>query len=210
MPSPASAEPIPGQDILALLETSEIPEIEWEHGDDLCDCTFQRIGTWTNPYIGRSLKVRLCCIWAEIYKQYPQFVQEIPAYYDLSKKTYESKPRDWDAEDSDMPKALWHRHVAVLTRTPLTRVRELLDGQEPPKAIGKKQDMTQPETKGEGKDTEQRPEGVVISKGHQFAIEEIMRQKNALDMQLAEIMREAGLTPGKTYRISRDGVATEA
>ena len=125
----------PGQDILCLLATAGIPEEVWEWGDDLCDCTFQRIGDWTNPYIGRTMRVRLCCIWAAIYKQYPQFVQEIPAYYDRNKDAFQPKPMAWNSEDEDMPVALWHRQVAVELGVPLEKVRKLLAGQDPPKRV---------------------------------------------------------------------------
>ena len=74
----------------ALLFTGQIPEIDWEHGDDLCDCTFQRIGYWTNPYLARTMEVRLCCIWKILAEQNPEIaalMQEIPAYDDYN--------RDW-------------------------------------------------------------------------------------------------------------------
>jgi hypothetical protein len=126
---------IPGQDILAVLETAGIPEENWVHGDDLCGCTFQRIGMWTNPYIGRTLKVRLCCIWAKLYAMFPECVQEIPAFMDYNNgDRYIAKPAPWDG-DTDMPKALWHRQMAVQMGLPLEDIRRILDGQEPPKAV---------------------------------------------------------------------------
>lgn len=101
--------------MLALLQAVEILESAsvWEHGDDLCDCTFQRIGNWYNPYLGEMLEVRLCCIWAEIYKQYPQFV-----------RIFSTDPAEWNGE-SDMPKALWYRQQAKVRGVPLAEVREL-------------------------------------------------------------------------------------
>ena len=135
-----SEEILPGQDILALLASSTIPEMQWENGgDDLCDCTFQRIGFWTNPYIARTLKVRMCCIWADIYKRYPQFVQEIPAFtdYRVSDHTYDPRPWEWNSVDSDMPRWLWHRQLAVEEGLPLATIRKMYEGQEPPKAVGK-------------------------------------------------------------------------
>ena len=125
----------PGQDILALLGTG-IPEENWAHGDDLCDCTFQRIGLWTNPYIGRTLKVRLCCIWAKIYAMFPECVQEIPAFMDYNNgDRYVPAPAPWDSEDEDMPVALWHRQEAVRLRLPLPQVRKLLQGQASPRKV---------------------------------------------------------------------------
>lgn len=121
---------------LWMLDT--IPEAPWVHGDDACDCTFQRIAIWTNPYLGRSLQVRLCCIWREIYGQYPQYVREVPATYDPDKEAFTTGiPADWDG-DHDMPRHLWHRQVSVQLGIPLSQVRKLLEGQEPPKAVGKK------------------------------------------------------------------------
>ena len=126
----------PGQ----VTQGGVIPEERWVHGDDLCDCTFQRIQEFTNPYIGRTLRVRLCCMWAEMYKQFPQFVQDIPAFNDYNKgggvrDEWVNKPTAWNAEDSDMPRALWHRQVAAEMGMPLGTVRRLLEGQAPPKAV---------------------------------------------------------------------------
>ena len=99
---------------LAILAgTSILPEVHWLHGDDLCDCWFQRIGEWTNPYIGRTLRVRLCCLWGELYKQYPQFVQEIPASYDSNRHQWAAEPRAWDSAEASMPLPLWYRQLAV-------------------------------------------------------------------------------------------------
>ena len=39
-------------DFVAHAFSDNIPGVEWEYHDDLCDCTYQRIGFWTNPYIG--------------------------------------------------------------------------------------------------------------------------------------------------------------
>lgn len=91
--------------MLALEQALEIleqvkPAEAWDAQDDLCDCVFQRIGRWTNPYIGETLEVRMCCIWADIYKQYPQYV-----------RVTRSEPAIWNGE-FDMPKAIWHRQLA--------------------------------------------------------------------------------------------------
>lgn len=120
----------PGHNILG----GEIPEIRWIHGDDLCDCTFQRIGEWTNPYIARTMRVRLCCIWSELYKQYPEHVQEIGAYYDENEDRFETEPMEWNGE-SDMPPALWHRQLAVMRREPIEKIRHKFEGLEPPKGV---------------------------------------------------------------------------
>ena len=112
----------------------EVPEIRWQHGDELCGCVFQRIGDWTNPYIGRTLRVRMCCIWAELYKDYPEFVQEIPASYDWNTGLFQDEPQEWNGEE-DMPESLWHRQLAVMSGMELDEVQEKFEGQLPPKGI---------------------------------------------------------------------------
>lgn len=126
---------LPGQDILGFLSATAIPEVNWQYGDDLCECTFQRIGMWTNPYIARTLKVRLCCLWAKLYAMFPECVQEIPAFMDYTDgDRYEPKPQKWNG-DTDMPRHLWHRQMAVELGIPLPNVRKLLAGKKPPKAV---------------------------------------------------------------------------
>ena len=110
-----------------------IPEVRWRHGDDLCDCTFQRIGFWTNPYLARTLEIRLCCMWKKLDEQYPGLMREIPAFTDYNNgDRYVEEPTLWNGE-SDMPVALWHRQIAVLTGMSLSDIREKFAGQEPPK-----------------------------------------------------------------------------
>ena len=114
-----------------LMDT--LPEIKWQHNDDLCDCTFQRIGEWTNPYIARTMRVRFCCVWAEILKDYPQFVEEIPAFYNYNTEEFQDEPFEWDSEDADMPRALWYRQIQTITGKPLEEVRERFHDKEPPR-----------------------------------------------------------------------------
>ena len=128
-------EILPGQDILGLLETTGIPEIQWDPYDDLCDCIFQRYQWMTNPFLGRTMEVRLCCIWAELYKQYPQFIREIPASDDQNANQYRPEPREWQAE-FDMPRSLWYRQLAVQHGLPLETIRKMYEDEEPPKARG--------------------------------------------------------------------------
>lgn len=211
---PASAAPIPGQDILAFLETSGIPEENWTHGDDLCDCTFQRIGFWTNPYIGRTLKVRLCCIWAKVYAMFPEYVQEIPAFTDYNHgDSYVAKPAPWDGE-TDMPLHLWHRQLAVEMHLPLSAVRELVAGQEPPKAVRAKEVSV--ETHDNGTSV-----GVLGAKAltvtqrvalmaTQATISQLLSQVAQAQQQLQTILREAGLDPDKQWRMSPTGEMFEA
>lgn len=132
----------------AAILTSQIPEIMWIHGDDECDCTFQRIGEWANPYIGRTLRIRLCCIWAELAKQYPQFVQEIPAYYDGNTGRYVTEPAAWDSETDAMPYTLWYRQLAAQQGISIADVRANYEH--------RKHERPQAVEKGEGR--ESRPE----------------------------------------------------
>ena len=125
--------PLLHADVLAAM--GNVPEVHWLQGDDLCDCTFQRVGEWTNPYLGKTLRVRLCCIWGEIYKQYPQFVQDIDAYYDLNRHEWVPEQREWDSTDSDMPLALWYRQEAIREGKPLQDVRDAADKSLRPRAV---------------------------------------------------------------------------
>lgn len=115
----------------ALLSGTEsaLP-IHWVQGDDLCDCMEERIGEWTNPYTGHTLQVRLCCIWKKIYAMFPQFVQDVPAYYNVNLNEWVKTPAEWDSEDMDMPLGLWYRQVARQTGKPLSQVRAELKGKD--------------------------------------------------------------------------------
>ena len=127
---------LPGRDILGLSALQSIPEIVWTHGDDLCNCTFQRIGEWTNPYLARTLRVRVCCIEAQLYKEYPQFVHEIPGYYDENTDEFRVKPQVWNA-DHDIPKHIWHRQMAVMEGITLDQARKLAEHVPPPPPVPK-------------------------------------------------------------------------
>lgn len=126
---------------LALLGlTEQLPEIRWQHGDDLCDCTFQRIGWWTNPYLGRTLEIRLCCAWKKLGEMFPevgQYIREIPAFDNYNTGRWETEPAAWDG-DYDMPRALWHRHLAAKTGKPLEQIRREYDHLMPPRGKPKK------------------------------------------------------------------------
>lgn len=120
--------------VMAAMSADGGPDMEWLHGDDLCDCTFQRIGWWTNPYLAETLLVRVCCIWAELYKQFPQFVQTIHAYNDPNSGTYITTPQEWDA-DHEMPRHLWHRQLARKAGKSLADIRRMFKGETPPQAV---------------------------------------------------------------------------
>lgn len=127
--------PVSNVSLLSIVLGAEIPNIEWVHGDDLCDCTFQRIGEWTNPYIGETLRVRFCCIWEDLFKKYPQFVQRIHAYFDG--KSFHTGAMRWNVEEAAMPRALWHRQLAHVTGKSLGDIREEFNGQKPPGPVVK-------------------------------------------------------------------------
>ncbi len=120
---------------LAALAAAQLPEVRWVHGDDLCDCTFQRIGEWTNPYLARTLRIRLCCVWKVLAEQYPEHVQEIPGFYDENRDEFVTVPMEWNAEDADMPRALWYRQIQAQTGVSLDYIRREYDGQEPPTRV---------------------------------------------------------------------------
>lgn len=122
-------------EMAVLDQLDQIPEVPWFHGDDQCDCTFQRIGMWSNPYIGRTLEVRLCCIWGKIYDQYPEFVREIPASFNQNTKQYDRESIAWNAEDADMPRYLWVRQAARITGVPVAEVRNILADKQPPSRV---------------------------------------------------------------------------
>jgi len=107
----ATLDPQARTDILAALFAGAFPGEFWDCQDDKCDCTYQRIGMWTNPYLAETLEVRMCCIWAEIYRQYPQFVRVTPAFLDGNAKAWVTEPREWDGE-AEMPKSIWYRQIA--------------------------------------------------------------------------------------------------
>lgn len=123
---------------MVMAEVLMVPEDEWEHGDDLCDCDFPRHGDWSNPYTGRTQRVRICCLYAELEKLFPQFFQHIDAFYDENSKEYIAGTKDWNGED-DMPVHLWYRQLAKRTGMSLPEVRRAYAGQSPPKGNPRKQ-----------------------------------------------------------------------
>lgn len=106
--------------MLALEQALEIIQAQetWNVNDDLCDCTYQRIGYWNNPYIGETLEVRLCCVWAELEKQWPQFFRRT-----------QIEPAKWNGE-ADMPRSIYHRQLAKLNGMSVSEAREM--GLDPP------------------------------------------------------------------------------
>ena len=119
-----TTQPLPTPSLIEAMAIAALPEIEWKQDDDLCDCTYQRIGSWTNPYLAETLEVRMCCIWKELYRQFPQFVREVPAFWDYNKNEWVTEPIEWNGEQ-DMPRAMWHRQLSRMTGLDLNTVRSM-------------------------------------------------------------------------------------
>jgi hypothetical protein len=99
------------RDIIHALALSDLPDVMWVHDDDLCDCVFQRVGMWKNPYLATTHEIRLCCVWQKLGEQYPDLVRTIPAYRDENTQSWITEPWEWNGED-EMPTAIWYRHLA--------------------------------------------------------------------------------------------------
>ena len=112
--------------MLALEQALQIIQSQdtWNAEDDLCDCVYQRIGYWNNPYIGETLEVRLCCVWAEIEKAYPQFFRRT-----------QIEPAEWNGE-ADMPRSIYHRQIANIEGITVTGARQIAG--DPPKGTPRK------------------------------------------------------------------------
>ena len=105
-----------------MIAAAVLPEAPWDTNDDACDCMYERIGFWANPYLGETLEVRMCCIWDELYKLFPGKMRKTDAF--LNYNTGEWEPaREWDGE-TDMPKALWYRQLARQTGRTVASIRE--------------------------------------------------------------------------------------
>ena len=120
------------QDVLKALAI--LPEETWDTWDDKCDCPFPRIGFWTNPYSAETLEVRMCCIWAELYKLFPEQVRLLPAFRDYNADEWVPEPQEWNGE-YDMPRYLWYRQMARKTGRSLGEIREQYRDSEAPKGI---------------------------------------------------------------------------
>ena len=121
-------------DVLDAISTGMFPESFWDNQDDACDCVYQRIGMWTNPYLAETLEVRMCCIWAELYKLFPQFVRVTPAFLDGNAEEWVTEPMDWNGE-SDMPASIWYRQIARRQGISVSEARSKYAHLERPKGI---------------------------------------------------------------------------
>lgn len=111
--------------IAGILKGAEKPlGSEWRPGgDDLCDCTFQLVYEATNPYIGKTQRVRVCCILAKVQEMFPEFVTLLDGWHDVGRQTLVETPLDWDNDTMAMPPRLWYRALAAKTGRPLADIR---------------------------------------------------------------------------------------
>lgn len=184
--------PLAQSDVLDALSRGVIPEEFWDHEDDACDCVYQRIGMWKNPYLGETLEVRMCCIWKELYQLFPQFVRSIPGYFDEVSKEWDESVREWDAE-YDMPKSIWYRQMARKENISVAEARE------------KYRDRDEERPRGRP-----RPRGPIkLSMSSMLAIEHLNSKMQELQAQMAAVLIEAGCDADKNYHIAPDGTVTE-
>ena len=109
------------------LHPTTMPEFIWTHGDDLCDCTFQRIGEWANPYLARTRRVRVCCLEDRMLDGNEDLVQDIPGFFNDSTGLFETEPWVWNGED-DMPEHLFMRQTAIIQGLSLDETRGKFEG----------------------------------------------------------------------------------
>lgn len=121
-PAPPRPNPSLSAAVIEALAIGNLPDVQWVHGDDLCDCTYQRIGMWKNPYLAETLEVRLCCVWGKLAELYPDMVRAIPAYWLDNEQRWDTVPHEWNGE-TDMPPYLWYRHLARKLNRPLSAIR---------------------------------------------------------------------------------------
>ena len=124
--------------IIEALSIGNLPDVEWQSEDDLCDCTFQRIGMWKNPYLAETLEVRLCCIWAKFAEVFPDMVRTIPGYFNENTQEWITQPWEWNGE-AEMPKAIWYRHLARKLNRPLAEIRAEYAGKDELRPKGRPQ-----------------------------------------------------------------------
>ena len=119
-----TTEMMPSPAVIEALAIGSLPDVQWKHGDDLCDCIYQRIGMWTNPYLAVTHEIRLCCAWAKLYEMFPETVRTIPAFWDYNNDVWVTEPAEWNGE-TDMPLALWHRQVARMRGITVAEARAM-------------------------------------------------------------------------------------
>jgi len=176
-------------DILDALNV--LPEEFWTNQDDACNCTYQRIGMWTNPYIAETLEVRMCCIWKQLYELFPEHVRTIPAYKDGNAGEWVTEPRDWDGE-AGMPESIWHRQLARREGISVEEARVSHADETPPAGISRP------------------PQPVQLTRTQMLALDHIQGRMAQLQVEMGNVLAEAGLDPALDYQISPEGVVTES
>ena len=151
------------------LHPTTMPEFIWTHGDDLCDCTFQRIGEWSNPYLARTRRVRVCCLEDRMLEDNEDLVQDIPGFFNDNTGLFETEPWMWDGED-DMPEHLFMRQTAIIQGLSLDDTRVKFEGVEPPKGTPRPPMVEKRETMSEYEVIGQQV----------MKIQELEKQKNIL------------------------------
>ena len=108
----------------AALNPELLPEKPWAIGDDKCDCTIQLVIDQKNPYLAEMQELRVCCLYRELEKLFPNVFRRTNAHWNANKGTWDLHPRDWDNPEVAMPVALWYRQLAKQTGKPLSQIRE--------------------------------------------------------------------------------------
>lgn len=137
--TPARGNPMPATSLLQAMQVAFDADqaLEWNVDDDGCDCTFQRVGWWANPYLGITQEVRLCCAWAFLFEQFPAmqaFMRVTEGWRDPNTGSVRTDAAAWDGE-VDMPRAIWHRQRARIEGLSLAEVRVKYADQSPPRAV---------------------------------------------------------------------------
>lgn len=97
---------------------------DWQHGDDLCDCVYQRIGSWDNPYLGVRHEIRLCCAWDKLRAMFPDCFRDLVT----------GQPQQWNGA-VEMPRYLWYRQLAIQQGRSLPEIRSEYEHEKPPKGV---------------------------------------------------------------------------
>ena len=98
-----------------------------EGHDDECDCLFQNVQEYSNPYYNKTLRFRYCCLLAEFRKQWPHLFEEIEGWWDSERKMWRNEALDPGEQLKHMPGHLAEhvsvRHEAAVTKEPIAVVK---------------------------------------------------------------------------------------
>lgn len=104
------------EEALAIADAFGVSE-EWDNQDDRCDCEYERIGYWFNPYIGAIQEKRICCIDKWMAEKFPEIAQ----FFRRTQVT----PAEWNGETT-MPRAIWVRQQANHLGVSIAEARDLV------------------------------------------------------------------------------------